>query len=88
MKKITLNVDHKAKKQYELKGEHHMGRYGPRESDRREAFSTTGRLQCDLKLATFATRQRGKPGQVSCTRETLRKDYSSAVLVPGRDHGK
>ena len=38
-------------------------RYGPRESDRREAFSDEGRLQCDVKIATFATRQRGNFGQ-------------------------
>ncbi len=38
-------------------------RYGPRESDRREAFSDEGRLQCDVKIATFATRQRGSFGQ-------------------------
>ena len=42
-------------------------RYGPRESDRREAFSDEGRLQCDVKVATFATRQRGRFGQ-ACMR--------------------
>ena len=34
--------------------------YGPRPSDRKTSFSEHGRLQCDVKLATFATRQRGK----------------------------
>jgi ribonuclease PH len=40
-----------------------LARYGPRESDRREAFSEQGRLQCDVKVATFATRRRGNFGQ-------------------------
>lgn len=34
--------------------------YGPRPSDRKTSFSEQGRLQCDVKLATFATRQRSK----------------------------
>ncbi|KAK9827611.1 hypothetical protein WJX81_005970 [Elliptochloris bilobata] len=51
------------------------GVYGPRESDRREAFSNTGRLQCDVKLATLATRQRGRFGQSDQEREM------SAALV-------
>jgi len=33
-------------------------RYGPRESDRRDAFSEEGRLQCDVKFATFARHTR------------------------------
>jgi len=37
---------------------HH--RYGPRPSDRKTSFSEQGWLHCDVKLATFATRQRGK----------------------------
>ena len=37
--------------------------YGPRESDRREAFSTEGRLQCDVKIASFARRERKGFGQ-------------------------
>ncbi|KAL3153408.1 hypothetical protein ABBQ38_011746 [Trebouxia sp. C0009 RCD-2024] len=34
--------------------------YGPRPSDRKTSFSEEGRLQCDVKFATFATRQRSK----------------------------
>lgn len=34
--------------------------YGPRPSDRKTSFSEQGRLQCDVRLATFATRQRSK----------------------------
>lgn len=41
-----------------------VGVYGPRQSDRRQGYSERGRLACDLKLATFATRQRGIFGQV------------------------
>lgn len=40
------------------------GRYGPRESDRREAFSSEGRLQCDVKIASYARRERKGFGQV------------------------
>ena len=35
-------------------------RYGPRPSDRKTSFSEQGRLQCDVKLASFATKQRAK----------------------------
>lgn len=41
-----------------------VGVYGPRQSERKAAFSEQGRINCDVKLATFATRQRGKFGQV------------------------
>lgn len=36
-----------------------VGVYGPRQSDRRAPYSENGRVDVDLKLATFATRQRG-----------------------------
>jgi ribonuclease PH len=42
-----------------------VGVYGPRQSQRRQAYSEQGRLSCDVKLATFATRQRGTFGQVN-----------------------
>ena len=42
-----------------------MCRYGPRESDRKEAYSDKGRLTCDVKYTAFATRQRSRnSGQV------------------------
>ena len=43
-----------------LQGDYMQCRYGPRPSDRKTSFSEQGRLQCDVRLATFATRQRGK----------------------------
>ena len=41
-----------------------VGVYGPRQSERRVAYSEQGRISCDVKLATFASRQRGVVGQV------------------------
>lgn len=46
-----------------------MGIYGPRQSERREAWSEEGRLNVDVKLATFATRIRGIVGQSPAERE-------------------
>lgn len=40
-----------------------VGVYGPRQSDKRFIWSEQGRLQVDVKLASFSTRQRGRPGQ-------------------------
>jgi hypothetical protein len=48
-----------------------VGVYGPRQSERKVGFSEQGRINCDVKLATFATRQRGKFGQVSADRRGL-----------------
>lgn len=41
--------------------------YGPRPTDRREAFSEEGHLGVDVKLASFATRTRGRITQVQCS---------------------
>ena len=41
-------------------------RYGPRESDRREAFSEEGRLRCDIKFATFARHARKASFSQAC----------------------
>jgi exosome complex component MTR3 len=46
-----------------------VGVYGPRQSERREAFADAGRISCDVKLATFATRQRGRLHQTPDERE-------------------
>lgn len=46
-----------------------VGVYGPRQSERKAVFSEEGRINCDVKLATFATRQRGIFGQSPCERE-------------------
>ncbi|CAL8463888.1 g3423 [Coccomyxa elongata] len=46
-----------------------VGVYGPRESERREAFSTEGRLQCDVKIASYARRERKGFGQNDEERE-------------------
>lgn len=46
-----------------------VGVYGPRQSERREAYSEMGRVACDVKLATFATRQRGRVHQSPEERE-------------------
>ena len=40
------------------------GVYGPRPTDRREAFSEDGFLNVDVKLASFSTRVRGRIQQV------------------------
>ncbi len=39
-------------------------RYGPRESKKAQAFSDIGRLNCDVKFASFSTSVRGKASQV------------------------
>ena len=41
-----------------------VGVYGPRQSERKVGYSEQGRISVDVKLATFATRQRGVFGQV------------------------
>ena len=41
-----------------------VGVYGPRQSERRVGYSEQGRVNCDVKLASFASRQRGVFGQV------------------------
>jgi hypothetical protein len=41
-----------------------VGVYGPRQSERRVEYSEQGRINVDVKLASFATRQRGIFGQV------------------------
>jgi exosome complex component MTR3 len=38
-------------------------RYGPRESKKAQAFSDIGRLNCDVKFASFSTSVRGKASQ-------------------------
>jgi exosome complex component MTR3 len=38
--------------------------YGPRESKKAQAFSDIGRLNCDVKFASFSTSVRGKASQV------------------------
>ena len=43
--------------------------YGPRQPDRGNTYSEEGFLECDVRLATFATRQRGRPGQSAQERE-------------------
>ena len=40
-----------------------VGVYGPRQSDRKESSLEKGNISCDVKLASFATRERGKFGQ-------------------------
>ena len=42
-----------------------VGVYGPRQSDRRAPYSESGRVDVDLKLASFATRHRGDFHQAS-----------------------
>jgi exosome complex component MTR3 len=51
-----------------------VGVYGPRQSERREAYSESGRVNVDVKIASFATRQRGKFYQ-----STEERDLSSQV---------
>lgn len=46
-----------------------VGVYGPRQSDRREAFREKGHISVDMKLASFATRQRGTFRQTPEERE-------------------
>ncbi|KAI7841766.1 hypothetical protein COHA_004632 [Chlorella ohadii] len=46
-----------------------VGVYGPRQSERKVGYSEQGRISVDVKLATFATRQRGVFGQTPEERE-------------------
>ncbi|KAI3434620.1 hypothetical protein D9Q98_002687 [Chlorella vulgaris] len=46
-----------------------VGVYGPRQSERRVEYSEQGRINVDVKLASFATRQRGIFGQSPEERE-------------------
>lgn len=58
--------------------------YGPRQGDRRAGYSEQGRINCDVKLATFATRQRGKLGQSAEERElsaTMQAALEPVVLL-------
>ncbi|GAQ91874.1 hypothetical protein KFL_008730020 [Klebsormidium nitens] len=58
--------------------------YGPRESRKAAAYSDTSRLTCDVKLAAFATKSRGKYGQGTAERELsdlLHKALVSAVRL-------
>lgn len=41
-------------------------RYGPRQSEQKFGFSETGRLQCDVRLSSFAAQGMSKLQQVSC----------------------
>lgn len=43
--------------------------YGPRESQKAQAFSDVGRVKCDVQVATFASAQRGKYGKGTEERE-------------------
>lgn len=43
--------------------------YGPRQPDRGIVYSEKGSLECDVRLTSFATRQRGRPGQSPEERE-------------------
>ncbi len=45
--------------------------YGPRPSDRWVGFSEEGRLDCDIKMAPFASGQRTKWGQVGSSTSLL-----------------
>ena len=58
--------------------------YGPRQGDRRAGYSEQGRINCDVKLATFATRQRGKLGQVRFRRQRApcRQRHAQGGLGP------
>ncbi|EFN57324.1 hypothetical protein CHLNCDRAFT_21722, partial [Chlorella variabilis] len=40
-----------------------VGVYGPRQSERRVGYSEQGRVNCDVKLASFASRQRGQSAE-------------------------
>lgn len=48
-----------------------VGVYGPRQSERKVGYSEQGRISVDVKLATFATRQRGVFGQVGAVVDIL-----------------
>ena len=48
-----------------------VGVYGPRQSERKVGYSEQGRISVDVKLATFATRQRGVFGQVGAVVDLL-----------------
>lgn len=53
-----------------------VGVYGPRQSERKVGYSEQGRISVDVKLATFATRQRGVFGQVG--RHTCNRCWAAA----------
>jgi exosome complex component MTR3 len=46
-----------------------VGVYGPRQSDRREAYREHGKINCDAKFTSFAGRQRGRFAQSPEERE-------------------
>jgi exosome complex component MTR3 len=61
-----------------------VGVYGPRQSERRIAFSEEGRINVDVKVATFATRQRGSFYQSPEEKELsaqVRIALSSVIMV-------
>lgn len=61
-----------------------VGVYGPRQGDRRDSSLERGSISCDVKLASFATRERGKFGQSLEERElsaTLLTALQGVVLV-------
>lgn len=61
-----------------------VGVYGPRQSDRWMKYSEQGSLDCDVRLATFATRQRGRPTQTQLEKELsaqLETALSASVLL-------
>ncbi|KAL6779350.1 hypothetical protein ACKKBG_A11975 [Auxenochlorella protothecoides x Auxenochlorella symbiontica] len=61
-----------------------VGVYGPRQSDRWMKYSEQGSLDCDVRLATFATRQRGRPIQTQLEKELsaqLETALSASVLL-------
>jgi len=57
-----------------------VGIYGPRQSDRRAPYSDTGRVDVDLKLASFATRQRGTFRQVTIILVTMPHESNFQLL--------
>mmetsp|Transcript_27910 Transcript_27910/g.61247 ORF Transcript_27910/g.61247 Transcript_27910/m.61247 type:complete len:235 (+) Transcript_27910:128-832(+) len=60
------------------------GVYGPRQGEGRQGFRDTGRLQCDVRLTTFAAQGLGKQAQSSIEREmsaALHQALSSSVLL-------
>ena len=59
--------------------------YGPRPTDRREAFSEEGHLGVDVKLASFATRTRGRITQVhGCTGRSRNGTSVVSTAWPGQ----
>ncbi len=57
------------------------GVYGPRPSERREAFSNEGTLNVDVKLASFATRARGSVRQVRLLKSSILSLESKVLRV-------